>query len=164
MITPNLDDGAKAIPFSVLQEVNPMVGRIPLFSLLCTAVATISIWLTISTTVRGDSIVVETCYTRDLVDAINTANANNKDDTILLKGDCTYTLTTIDNTTDGPNGLPLVNSGITILGNGAIIERSGVSETPPFRLLYVTATGRLTLHQVTLRNGRMPDGESRLVV
>jgi hypothetical protein len=66
-----------------------------------------------------------------------------------------YTLTAVDNTTDGPNGLPSVTDTLTITGAGAdatILERAPLS-VPDFRLLHVAASGHLRLEGVTLRGG-----------
>jgi len=94
-----------------------------------------------------------------LISAISTANTNNQADTILLSTGCTYTLTAVHNNTFGPNGLPaLLNDGpshgLTIIGNGATIARSDTTDTPDFRLFYVSPNASLTLNEITLRNGR----------
>jgi hypothetical protein len=86
--------------------------------------------------------------------------------TLDLAPGCTYTLTTVDNTTaNGYNGLPLIQGDVTIHGHGAIIERqavrlgsgssgSGAAVIPAgFRLLEVAAGATLTLEDVTLRGG-----------
>jgi hypothetical protein len=89
-----------------------------------------------------------------LIAAITTANENGEDDTITLKTG-TYTLTGVDNTTDGSNGLPSVISPITIQGTGAdhtIIERE--ASAPAFRILHVGAEGVLQLEGLTLRGGQ----------
>ncbi len=88
-----------------------------------------------------------------LIDAINEANTNGQTNTIRLAAG-TYLLTDLDNTTDGPNGLPSITSSLTITGAGAnttIIEREGGA--PFFRLLHVAGTGSLTLDGVTLQGG-----------
>ena len=55
-----------------------------------------------------------------LAAAIVSANADKQVDTIVLAQDGTYDLTTVDNMTDGPNGLPVVTSpSLTIEGDGA---------------------------------------------
>src|SRR5262245_61250585 len=62
-----------------------------------------------------------------LVAAINAANANGQENTIVL-GAGVYTQTAPDNNTNGPNGFPAVTSTLTIRGAGAnatIIERAG---------------------------------------
>ena len=88
-----------------------------------------------------------------LIAAITTANANGEANTITLAAGI-YTLTAVDNTTDGPNGLPSVTSTLTLTGGGAertIIERA--ASAPAFRLVHVAATGALTLEGLTLRGG-----------
>src|SRR5262245_28741489 len=88
-----------------------------------------------------------------LINAINMANANGEANTITLRAG-TYTLAAVDNNTNGPNSLPSVTSVLTIKGaRGAttILERD--VSAPPFRVLNVAATGMLTLHSLTLRNG-----------
>jgi hypothetical protein len=88
-----------------------------------------------------------------LIDAINQANASGEANTITLEAG-TYTLTAVDNTTDGANGLPSMTSLLTIRGAGVdttIIEPD--ASAPPFRLVHVAATGTLTLEGLTLRGG-----------
>jgi hypothetical protein len=85
-----------------------------------------------------------------LINAINTANGNSEDDTINLPAG-TYTLRAVNNDTDGPNGLPLIASAITIHGAGAdstVLART--DGAPEFRIVHVAATGVLTLDNVTL--------------
>lgn len=86
-----------------------------------------------------------------LIVAINTANANGEANTITLEAG-TYTLTAVDNTTDGPNGLPSVTGMVTIQGAGAdatSLERE--ARVPGFRLGHVAATGNLTVDSLTIR-------------
>src|SRR5262252_5202547 len=88
-----------------------------------------------------------------LIDAITTANANGEANTITMEAG-TYTLTTVHNDTDGPNGLPSVTSTLTITGVGAettSIERQ--ASAPAFRLMHVGETGSLTLGGLTLKGG-----------
>jgi hypothetical protein len=88
-----------------------------------------------------------------LIAAIHAANANGEENTITLAAGA-YTLTAVDNDTDGPNGLPSMMGRLTITGVGAdttIIERA--AGAMPFRLLHVAATGVLTLEGLTLRGG-----------
>ncbi len=76
--------------------------------------------------------------------------AGSGDDTIVLpKG--TITLTAVDNDDFGDTGLPVITSKITIQGNGAKIVRS--KKAPPFRLMAVSASGDLTVQDVTLSGG-----------
>lgn len=93
-----------------------------------------------------------------LVDAIDTANGNGVADTIVLAPLCTYTLDTVDNTLQGPNGLPTVTTKITISGNGATIRRSPDTSTPDFRIFMVVPGGDLTLNNLSVRGGRSTAG------
>jgi hypothetical protein len=94
-----------------------------------------------------------------LIAAINTANGNGQADTINLANGGTYTLTTEDNDTNGPNGLPLITSQITINGNGATIRRDPSYACPvddgtsDFRIFQVGTAGNLTLNDLTVSNG-----------
>lgn len=54
---------------------------------------------------------------------------------------------------EGGSGLPSVTAEIVIEGNGAVIERSQAPGTPRFRIFHVAPQGRLTLRNVTIRNG-----------
>ena len=91
-----------------------------------------------------------------LIAAINAANANGEANTITLAAG-TYTLTAVKNSTDQPNGLPVISSTLTIMGVGAdttIIERA--ADAPAFRLVAVVLRGTLTLKGLTLRGGLVP--------
>ena len=97
------------------------------------------------------------CTVTDLIDAINTANAQPGADTLVLTAACTYSLTAVNNFgVDGPNGLPIIFSDITIQGNGAIIERA--VGAPRFRFFEAPPGSRLVLDNVTIRNGLTRDG------
>jgi hypothetical protein len=93
-----------------------------------------------------------------LIHAINTANGNGEDDTITLEAGA-YTLTAVDNDTDGNNGLPSITSGIILQGAGAdrtsLRRDSTDANAPRFRILHIAATGHLTLHGVTITGGRV---------
>jgi hypothetical protein len=97
-----------------------------------------------------------TCAAGDvacLIAAIHIANSTPEADTIQLTSG-TYTLTTVDNMTDGANGLPSITSALTIQGVGAdqtIVER-GVN-APQFRVVHVSPPGTLALHALTIRGG-----------
>jgi hypothetical protein len=82
-----------------------------------------------------------------LIQAINTANANGEANTITLEAG-TYTLTAVDNTTDGPNGLPSITSSMTIGGDST--ATTVIEGNPNFRMFHVAATGALTLEQLTV--------------
>jgi len=96
------------------------------------------------------------CNVADLIAAISTANGNGEDDVINLAAGCTYTLTAVDNDTDGPNGLPSIYTKITINGNGATITRSSASD---FRIFHLGYNGHLILNDLTITNGRTPLGD-----
>jgi hypothetical protein len=91
----------------------------------------------------------------ELIAAIGAANATPEADTISLSAGATYTLTAVDNTAGGPNGLPgiVTDEYLTVLGNGATIEWSTAAGTPAFRLFAVDSGGALTLNDVTLQGG-----------
>jgi hypothetical protein len=93
----------------------------------------------------------------DLIGAINAANQVGGANTIILAGGRTFTLTAVNNTTDGPTGLPVIaaNNGLTIRGNGATLARSAVPGTPAFRLFDVASGAALTLQNLTLANGQV---------
>src|SRR5262249_26221259 len=85
---------------------------------------------------------------------INAAKAAPGSNTITLVAGTTFTLTAVDNTTDGATGLPVITKGnLTIVGNADTIERSTAQGTPAFRLLDVAAGGSLTLNNLTLQGG-----------
>jgi len=100
----------------------------------------------------------------DLIADINAANAAGGANTISLTAPTTspYVLTAVDNTTDGPTGLPVIaaNDNLTMVGNGDTIERS--LSAPAFRLLEVLSGASLTLQNLTLQGGQAI-GTSRVV-
>jgi hypothetical protein len=88
-----------------------------------------------------------------LIAAINAANTNGEENWIRLEAG-TYTVMAIDNSTDGPNGLPSITSALRIEGAGAdttSIVRD--ASAPRFRLLHVGTTGNLTVDGTTLAGG-----------
>ncbi len=95
-----------------------------------------------------------------LIAAINTANATSGADTINLAPGGTYTLTAVDNTSAGANGLPIITSQITINGNGATIQRSSAAGTPSFRIFSIAGpnAGDVRLDRVTIRGGDSLNG------
>jgi hypothetical protein len=92
-----------------------------------------------------------------LIADISAANKAGGSNTIVLTAPTTspYVLTAVNNTTDGPTGLPVISKkdSLTIVGNGDTIERSTASGTPAFRLFEVASGGSLTLENLTLQNG-----------
>jgi hypothetical protein len=83
-----------------------------------------------------------------LMAAINAANANGEENTIILE-DGIYTLTA--------SGLPLITSALTITGAGAdfasIVREASA---PAFRIIAVSAAGTLTMEGLTLQGGSLP--------
>jgi hypothetical protein len=127
-----------------------------------------------------------------LVNAIKSANANSDTggcthsgtygaDTIILPF-ATYPLTAVDNvgaasedlvastggvpraaTPDSSgNGLPVIASPITIMGNGSIIVRPLGASPPFFRFFDVSTNGVLTLNDLTISGGRLQDPVNEL--
>jgi hypothetical protein len=92
----------------------------------------------------------------DLIADINAANTGGGSNTITLVAGTTFTLTAVDNTTDGATGLPVIaaNDTLTIVGKGDTIQRSTASGTPAFRLFDVASGSSLTLQSLTVQNGR----------
>lgn len=93
----------------------------------------------------------------DLIADINLANAAGGANTITLTAPSTspYTVTAVDNTTDGATGLPVIAAGnnLIIVGNGDTIQRSTATGTPAFRLFDVAAGATLNLQGLTVQNG-----------
>jgi hypothetical protein len=94
------------------------------------------------------------------------ANANGQANTINLFAGGVYTLTTVDNSLNGFDGLPDIASTLTINGQGAAIQRSTATGTPAFRLFDVSGgsggllAGDLTLENLTLQGGLSKGGDS----
>ena len=93
-----------------------------------------------------------------LVADINAANANGGTNTVTLAANTTFDLTAVNNATNGANGLPVISGAkvadnLTIIGNGATIDRSTAAGTPAFRLFDVASGNSLTLENVTLQGG-----------
>jgi hypothetical protein len=95
-----------------------------------------------------------------LPEAIINANADNQSgstdcaagsgaDTVNLQTN--VTLTAVNNTSFGANGLPVVTSAVTVEGNGRTISRQAGS--PDFRIMTATAPGNLTLNSATISGG-----------
>jgi hypothetical protein len=88
-----------------------------------------------------------------LIAALNEASADPQHKTTIRLAGGTYALMDVDNNIDGPNGLPLIVSTVTIDGgaNGSTLTAASGA---PFlsRILYISASGRLTLRRVTITN------------
>ncbi|HEY7310781.1 MAG TPA: choice-of-anchor Q domain-containing protein [Gemmataceae bacterium] len=86
-----------------------------------------------------------------LIAEINAANQAGGDNTIVLMPNATYLLN---------SALPVIAAGdnLTIVGNGALIERSEAFGTRAFRLLDVAKGASLTVQDLTLAHGLMFTG------
>ena len=123
-----------------------------------------------------------TCTESALIAAINAANSNADESTIELASGCVYTFTSPITSGDfafwyGPAALPAIASSITIMGNGATIERVA-DATEPFRLFFVGAdpldadttgyaspgAGSLTLNDLTLSGGLAQGGRGEMQI
>jgi hypothetical protein len=72
-----------------------------------------------------------------------------------------YTLSQVDNVSErGPTGLPIITDTLTIMGNGATIERSEAPDTPEFRIFHVNDAGTFELDNLTLHNAHLLTGNS----
>jgi predicted outer membrane repeat protein len=92
------------------------------------------------------------CNETALVTAVTAANAAGGG-TVTLTTGCAYTLTAShgNDGVNGPAGLPLITTPITLEGNANTIAR--VSTAPAFRIAQVSPTGAITLKAVTLSGG-----------
>ncbi len=89
-----------------------------------------------------------------LLQAINEANANGHPRNTIHLAPGTYTLMSVDNQTDGSNGLPSITSTLKIdapWNEMATITRAAGALS--FRLFHVAASGHLTLERITLTSG-----------
>lgn len=156
-----------------------------------------SIWSAVACAAMASPVVVSTtggvpnahaanCDPSWLIQQIDVANASPDPTAIGLEPGCTYTFTESGPSAAagepgrfnwyGPSALPAISTPVTIIGNGATIERSSAPGTPPFRLFFVGAnasegrtegfvspgSGWLTLVDVTLRNGLAQGGSAGL--
>ena len=125
------------------------------------------------------------CSTNELIAALETANASPADDSLSLAAGCLYVLTEVVDTTVGPTGLPAIANAatagrLTVNGNGAIITlgfriwlpmisngdaqaatsssaaAQAIPGLPEMRLLRVDTGAHLSLDDVTLQNGNLP--------
>ena len=97
------------------------------------------------------------CDTGGLVAAIDAANSNSDATELQLTKGCVYTLTARNNSFYGFNGLPTITSPVTIVGNGATIQRD--PGAPSFRIVTVDTTGSLRLIGINLHNGLAKGGD-----
>ncbi|MEU6368643.1 hypothetical protein ABZ876_23605 [Streptomyces sp. NPDC046931] len=90
------------------------------------------------------------CSGASLVSAIRTANSR-IGGTLALAPHCVYHLTA---PFAGQDGLPPITKRITVLGNGATIQRDR-SATRPFRIFEVVWGGNLDARYLTVRGGKV---------
>src|SRR6266550_5583374 len=96
------------------------------------------------------------CNAAALVTALAAVSGTGQSGTVTLTAGCTYTMTAVDNTADGPNAFPDILGSVTLVGNGATITRSTAGGTPDFRFFTVDDTGSLDVSNVTFSNGSTP--------
>ena len=96
------------------------------------------------------------CDSASLVNALTPISGSGQSGTLSLAAGCTYTMTAVNNTFDGPNAFPDILGSVTIIGNGATITRSG---STPFRFFVVDDGGSLNISNLTLSNGLIATGE-----
>ncbi|HEV2476403.1 MAG TPA: choice-of-anchor Q domain-containing protein, partial [Candidatus Dormibacteraeota bacterium] len=92
-----------------------------------------------------------TCSPTALVSAVGAIASSGG--TVTLTAGCTYTLTTVNSTADGPSAFADILGNVTVTGNGATITRSSAGGTPDFRFFIVDDGGVLSLNNLTLSNG-----------
>jgi hypothetical protein len=95
--------------------------------------------------------------------ALVAANGNGQADVINLAAGGTYTLTTIDNSSNGANGLPVIANDaggldLTINGNGATIQRNAEPGTPELRILQIGIGAEVNCNGLTVRSGKVVNG------
>lgn len=102
------------------------------------------------------------CDVTALVNAVTTAEANGESDTLNLANNCRYLFTAANfdgmaaSRALGASALPLINSEMTINGNGSIIERA--ESAANFRHIVVDTDGNLSLNKLSFLNGRAEGG------
>ena len=111
-----------------------------------------------------------------LIQDINYANQNTGTAFTINLTATTYDFTSADNSTFGPNALPVITGNVTINGNGAVLMRDpSLGQNTPFRFFTVSGsqvaspsgaqstgspTGTLVLNNVTLEDGLAQGGSS----
>ncbi len=98
------------------------------------------------------------CSLRDAIVAANTDAASSGctagsagADSIVFEAGSMIELTQIDPLGDADSGTPLVNSDVTLQGNGSTLTRA--NGAPDMRFLEVTGEGRLTIDSLTVTGG-----------
>jgi predicted outer membrane repeat protein len=123
--------------------------------------------LLVPTRTVAQSYTINNCDAATLVSTFSTAASSAANDTITLKAGCTYTIAagfssgTNPATVNPETAFRVLASGkgtLTIIGNGARIERSSASGTDAFRFFEVSSGGTLILENLTLANGSASNG------
>ena len=91
------------------------------------------------------------CSTPALIAAINTANSDGSG-TIRLASRCTYVLTSPAAAGRGPDGLPIINGNIRLIGGDTTTIRRAAS-APHFRIVEVAAGATLSLQRLDIAGG-----------
>ncbi|WP_204103914.1 MULTISPECIES: DUF4347 domain-containing protein, partial [Spirulina sp. CCY15215] len=104
----------------------------------------------------GKLVVFTATDAASLIAAINSANGNAVTDTINFAGN--ITLTAVENSIDGSNGLPSITAAqkLTINGMGNTLARDAAA--PGFRLLHVALGADLEVNETTLSGGLANSG------
>jgi hypothetical protein len=91
----------------------------------------------------------------ELIADINATNLTGGLNSITLVAGAPFQLSSVNNSTDGATGLPVIapNNNLTISGNNDVIQRSALNGTPAFRIFDVALGATLTLMDVTLQGG-----------
>ncbi len=88
-----------------------------------------------------------------LKDAIAAAVNTSAADTVVLQASATYTVAT---PFAGSTAMPQILNDVTVVGNGAVIQRDPSANN--FNLFNIGSAGTLRLQNLTLRNGRASQG------
>ena len=87
--------------------------------------------------------------------ALNTAITSARSgSTLALAPGCMYTYTDL-NKANADDALPPIAKTLTVVGNGAIIQRSPTARD--FRIVEIDSGGSLALNSLTIRNGHAPE-------
>jgi hypothetical protein len=100
--------------------------------------------------VTGLQSITVPCSTSALAAAISTANSSGAT-AILLSGNCTYDITTPATAADG---LPIITGRISLAGGANTVIRRSPTAPTAFRILDVAAGATLSLHGISVVNGR----------
>lgn len=125
------------------------VSGLTAFALAGAAVAVVPSAAQAQATLTGPQTIPVPCSANALSAAITAANSQGEV-ILVLRGNCTYSITTPATAADG---LPAITGNVTLLGSfGTVIQRSS---SALFRILDVTSGGTLALRSVSVRNGKI---------